>query len=98
MSDKQFDIFALIVAIALFVWYYWTKHNGAQAAETPGQISGAFPQNVNWPMTSVPASSYAPPTIGQISLNIKNPALSSLSNQYIPLFGMVGMAQGTYYA
>jgi len=95
MSDKQFELFGLVVAVALAIWYYLSKRN-AQSQETPGQIAGAFPSG-NWPMTSVPPSTFMPPSLGQLELNINNPNLGMLSNQYIPLFGFTGMAQGTYY-
>ena len=95
MSDKQFELFGLVVAIALAIWYFLSKKAAAKT-ETPGQIAGAFPSG-NWPMTSVPANTYTPPTIGQLSLDVHNPAFASLTNQYMPLFGFVGMAQGTYY-
>ena len=97
MNDKQFGVLGLIVGAMLVLWYLWSKH-AQKAASTSGATSSpGFPENLNWPMQQVPGSAYAPPTIGKLALNISNPNFGMLSNQYIPLFGFVGMAQGTYY-
>ncbi|MEL5850088.1 MAG: hypothetical protein U7M05_12115 [Candidatus Igneacidithiobacillus chanchocoensis] len=96
MNDKQFDLFAIAVALALAVWYFLSRKQ-SQSQMAPGEVAGAFPSNVMWPQNNVQPQAYAPPSLGQVELNINNPALSALTNQYIPLFGMVGIAQGTYY-
>ncbi len=92
MSDKQFSIFAVIVALLFGAWYLWRRHQ--TQAVTPS-MGGAFPENTNWPMESVPGNTYSPPTIGSLSVNVRNPGFNLLSNQYIPLFGFVGEAQAT---
>ncbi len=95
MDDKRFTLFAVVVAIALFAWYWWTRKH-AQSGQPAGVVSGAFPQSLNLPTPNPQA--YLPPTIGKLEMNIQNPGLNMLSNQYIPLFGFTGMAQGTYYS
>ena len=40
---------------------------------------------------------YSPPDLGDLTINVQDGALAGLSNQYIPLFGFVGMAQGEMY-
>ncbi len=95
MNDKQFELFSIVVAIALFVWWLIARHEN-QASNTPGENAGAFPET-NWPMDSVSPETFMPPTLGDLSLNVQNPGFNLLSNQYIPLFGFVGMAQGGTY-
>ncbi len=95
MNDKQFTLFAVVAGVALFVWWLWEKHNQIPAQNLPPSEGGPV-QNLGWPMNSVPPETYTPPTIGKVSVNVQNPGFNMLSNQYIPLFGFVGMAQGTY--
>ncbi len=94
MNDKQFSLFAIVIALALFAWFYFQRKQN-QTQQTPGQIAGAFPQSLNLPTPN--SAAYSPPTMGQLELNIQNPGFNMLTNQYIPLFGFTGMAQGTYY-
>ncbi|MGC8541039.1 MAG: hypothetical protein ACP5QA_10470 [Phycisphaerae bacterium] len=95
MNDKQFTFFAVVVALVFLALYLWKKHT--TQAVTPS-MGGAFPENPNWPMESVSPETFSPPTIGNLSLNVQNPGFNLLSNQYIPLFGFVGMAQGNRWA
>ena len=97
MNDKQFDLFVIFAAIALFVWWLWEKHNSIPATQLPPSEGGPV-QSLDWPMSGVSPEAYTPPTIGKLSLNVQNPGFNMLSNQYIPMFGFVGMAQGEGFA
>ncbi len=97
MSDKEFTLFAIFAAIAGFVWWIYEKHKQAAATAVPGTIGGTLPENLNWPMDSVNPQTYSPPSIGKVSMSVNNPGFNLLSNQYIPLFGFVGMSTGSYY-
>lgn len=97
MSDKEFSLFAIFVAIAAFFWYIWEKHKSIPPAQLPASEGGPV-QDLNWPMSGVPAETFTPPSLGSLTVNVPNSALNSLSNQYIPLFGFVGMAQGESFS
>lgn len=97
MNDKQFDVFVIIALLAGFLWFLWKKHTEIPPTALPASEGGPV-QNLNWPMSAVPSESYSPPSIGNVSMQIANPGFNMLSNQYIPLFGFVGMAQGAGYA
>lgn len=93
MNDKEFSILAIVVAIAGFFWYWWEKkHN---IAATPAGLPSAFPADPYGPMAD-----YSPPemtTMPDLQINIANQTPNLLTNQMIPLFGFVGMAQGTFW-
>lgn len=90
-KEKEFAVLAAIIGAVLLFWYLWERKQKAAAAE-----SGPAPEQDfgNWPM-DVNGDQYAPQAVPEI--NIANQTPNLLTNQYIPLFGFVGMAQGTYY-
>lgn len=88
-KEKEFTILAVIVGIVLILWFWWEKRQSANAVTTPAPEQDFG----NWPMTdNLP--DYSPP---QLTLDIGNQTPNLLSQQYIPLFGFIGMAQGTYF-
>jgi hypothetical protein len=87
-KEKEFTILMVIVAAAIILWYWWEKRQAANAVTAPAPSSDFS----NWPMDQTP--DYTPPTV---NLDIGNQTPNLLSQQYMPLFGFVGMAQGTYF-
>lgn len=94
MNDKNFRNLALVVGSAgLLYWLY--KRRQAQLSATP---VAPDPQTANTPIDSVYSSNpnaFDPPSLGNINITIANQGLAGLTNQYIPLFGMVGIADTT---
>lgn len=88
-KEKEFTILAVIVGIAIILWYWWEKRQAVNA------VTGPAPSQdfTNWPMEQTP--DYTPPNIPDILIGNQTPNL--LSQQYMPLFGFIGMAQGTYF-
>lgn len=90
-------------AIALLCLYEAWKHSAAHPAGVtqalaPSEASGAFPIGWACPMNVVYCanpSAYAPPTAQQLTVNVACQTASQLANPYMPLFGFVGIAQGT---
>jgi hypothetical protein len=92
-------LLALLAIAGALAWYYIDTEDASQAtASNPS--GGALPVSWSEPMDSVfdanPAA-YQPATAASLTLNIPNQALSLLSDQYMPLFGFVGVAQGESY-
>lgn len=94
MKDKEFTILAVIVGILGILWWLWEKRKSAQQSATAPAPTADFS---NWPMDNVSPENYMPPTLNGLQINIPDQLAGLLSNQYIPLFGFVGIAQGTYY-
>lgn len=96
MDDKNYARFALIAGgCALLYWLYQRKMNAENALQFP-----QAPQIPTDPMGDVYAADpdgFNPQSLGDVNINIANQGLGYLTNQYIPLFGFVGMAQGVYY-
>lgn len=95
MNDKEYTKLTFIALGLLLLWWLWRhKQNGSLISASP---------EVPTTTTSDPEQeifSNGPPpiaSVGTIDVNIGNQGLGYLSNQYIPLFGFVGMAQGVAY-
>jgi hypothetical protein len=87
VTDRDYAKSALIIGGVIFL--IWLAHH------KPGEA--APPANLD-PMQSVFGSdpgAFMPPQ--DININIGNQGLNYLSNKFIPLFGFVGMAQGTMF-
>lgn len=99
MKDHHFSLLALMAIAGAIGWYYLS---GSHASNDAAQVAADAPLPVEWdtPMDDVYAanpSAYQPATPASLTLNIPNQALSLLSDQYTPLFGFVGVAQGEMY-
>lgn len=91
-NEKDFVILAVVAGIVMvFWWMHERRVNAAQAVTGPAPEADFG----NWPMNT--GTDYSPPSLDGLSINIANQTPNLLTNQYIPLFGFVGMAQGTYY-
>lgn len=98
MRDNHFAVIALLAIAGGLAWYYIDKSEASDVVNPPGQAALPIPWDT--PMSDVydanPAA-YQPSTPASLTLNIPNQALSLLSDQYTPLFGFVGVAQGQMY-
>lgn len=94
MNDKHFRNFALAIgSAALLYWLYKRKQSAhSMTQEAPEPVAANDPMNAVY---SNNPGAFNPPSLGTI--NIDNQGLSYLSNQYMPLFGFVGMAQGVTF-
>lgn len=87
--EKSFTILMLITAAVIIIWFWWEKRQAANAATAPAPEQDF----ANWPMDT--SQDYSPPSIPDIVIGNQTPNL--LSDQYTPLFGFIGVAQGTYF-
>lgn len=93
MNDKHFRNFAFAVGAAgLLYWLFRRKQN--QAVNTTPDVSTESPEQIVY---AANPSAFLPPSVSNINVNIANQGLGYLSNQYIPLFGFVGMANGVTF-
>lgn len=97
MTDKQFRAFVFIVLVLLFLWWLLHRHNQRTRAENQ---SAPLPVgSINDPELLTYAadpSAFGPRTING-SVNIEVNGYNGLNQNYMPLFGFVGMAQGEMY-
>lgn len=93
MNDKNFARFMFVAATLLVFWWYWRK------THTPMPVAAS---NTPWTMdpelltyASNPAA-FGPSTVnGTVNINVSG--YNGLNQNYMPLFGFVGMAQGDVY-
>ena len=96
MNDKQTRYFVLTCALALLLyWMSKPKMVAGNSTVIPASTDGGFINDPN-------LQAYNPGTGFQsvspdINISIGNQGLNYLNNNYIPLFGFVGMAQGETY-
>lgn len=95
MKDKDYTKLAFIALALLLLWWLWRRKQAAVVESTEPQAPTTMTSD---PETEV-FSNGPPPiaSVGTIDVNIGNQGLGYLSNEYIPLFGFVGMAQGVAY-
>ena len=102
MTKENRDmLYTAAVAIAIVVLYLVYKKSQPTVVANPDTTAGS-PLPVGWqePMTSVYGANptaYMPANPLDLTLNIPNQMGNYLTNSYIPLFGMVGIAQGQLY-
>lgn len=90
-NEKEFTVLAVIAAAVLILWFWWEKKKAAGAVTAPAPQADFG----NWPMDT--GTDYSPPNLSDLQINIGNQTPNLLSQQYMPLFGFIGEAQGTYY-
>ena len=90
-KEKAFTVLAVVVGAVIILWFWWEKRQAANAVTAPAPEADF----ANWPMDT-PAD-YSPPDLSHLTIDIANQTPNLLSQQYMPLFGFVGVAQGTYY-
>ena len=103
MNDRTFRNVGLLVALGLVI--YWLLTRRASAADAPATVSGAAgepggPVPVTWQSPFMDMLGAHPGMLSPanpVQINIGNQFANLLSNQYTPMFGVVGMAQGSLY-
>lgn len=100
MTDQQFNILS-ISGIVLILWWLFRERSVNAVTVAPSE-SPALPVSWETPMSSAygddaSTSPFAPATPQQLAINIANQSAAMLNQNYIPLFGFVGMAQGELY-
>lgn len=99
MKDNHFALIGLLAIAGAVAWYYYDQSTNTGAL-APSAAASPLPVPWDTPMDDVYAanpSAYQPATPASLTLNIPNQALSLLSDQYTPIFGFVGVAQGEMY-
>jgi hypothetical protein len=97
MKDKEFTKFAFIALGIALLWWLWQRRVANMPSEPETEAPTMTPNDPQLITYSQNPSAFNPPSLGNININIANQGLSYLSNQYVPLFGFVGMAQGVSY-
>lgn len=93
MNDKDFAKLGFIGLGLLLLWWLWMRKQSRTVTATQPQ---APTTTTGDPQHDVFEN--GPPPIGSLgTIDINNQGLAYLSNEYIPLFGFVGMAQGVAY-
>lgn len=91
MNDKRFERFLAAVAALFIVW--WLVHK--RTSNSSGAYSPSMPYNVD-PIDATYAANpgaFGPQTVnGNVDINVRG--YNTLNQNYLPLFGFVGMAQG----
>ena len=99
MKDKDFAYLAG-ACVTLIVLYFAWHHAHQIPPANPAQASGSLPQPWLGPMTGVyeaNPNAFQPASLGDLTVKVGNQMGNYLTNQYIPLFGFVGEAQGQLY-
>lgn len=106
MKDRDFAYFVAAAGVLIILWILSKRGSAATPAAGNGNYATANPADstlpIPWdePMNDVYDQStaangaYAPPTAADLTLNVQNSALATLSDEYMPMFGFVGIAQG----
>ena len=93
-NKKVLYLVSAVAAAGLF-FAYFSRRSGPASAVTPAADAG-FNSPYFWPTPGI----YPDPSIlngstvpfeSTVNVYVENPAISQLSNQYIPMFGFVGM-------
>ena len=97
MTDRQYTTTLTILTLLAGLYWYLNSKNSSQvvlsgnASPSPSAMTPADAIYSNNPQA------FTPQALGAQTINIQNQGLSYLSNKYTPLFGFVGMAQGSTY-
>ena len=87
---KRFMIFMIAFLVIAFLLWAWQRKNQAAINDVIDQPpSNEFSDPYSWPAGYVPGQT--PAFQSTVNVYADNPLLSTLSYQYIPIFGMVGM-------
>lgn len=96
MNDRTYDTVLTIGIVLIGLWlYYKSKQNDAALLAAIPADSGGNALTPEQAYYAANPSTFAPQSIGAQTINIENQGLSYLTNQYVPLFGFVGMAQSS---
>lgn len=93
MNDKSYRNLALLIggAIVLY-WIFKNKAGSNVAASTPLVGNVVNPELATYAGNP---TGYGLTPSSQVAVTIDNQGMNYLNSNYIPLFGFVGMAQGT---
>ena len=94
MNDKTFERFLFIVTGLFLLWWLWHRRQN-QVAAPDGTPVGTVTDPEIITYASNPAA-FGPSTVNG-TVNIDVSGYNGLNQNYMPLFGFVGMAQGELY-
>jgi hypothetical protein len=102
MDTKQKYSAALLAVLALGIaWLKWTGHPSVASGAATNAAAGVDPFTAPYGWSTPGISddpntlNGGPPFQSSVNVNVNPSYLASLSQQYIPLFGFVGLAVGT---
>ncbi len=95
MKDSTFD--RLVTVLGIVAGLYWfLKGSPSSGALPPTGVAPIDPNLVNY-MATTGGQPIAMAGAPNVQINVANQTAQFLSNAYIPMFGMVGVAQGQMY-
>jgi hypothetical protein len=97
MNDKDYTKLAFIALGLLLLWWLWQRKQAAAVQSTLPQAPTTTTSDPEQEVFQNGPPPIASVSNGTLDVDIANQGLGYLSNQYIPLFGFVGMAQGVAY-
>lgn len=92
-ENKRAILVLAICVIGIWLLSLWMKP--AQTSEPVESADDGFYAPYYWPNGINPSDGYmngGPAFNSTVNVYAENPALGQLANQYIPIFGLVGMA------
>lgn len=90
MNDKRFERFLAACAALFIVWWFVHKRTVSVAQQAPPMPYNMDP--IDYTYASNPGA-FGPQTVnGSVDIDVRG--YNTLNQNYLPLFGFVGMAQG----
>ena len=99
MDDKKFRAFIFIVLVLFLLWWLlhrWNMRRMAQSEPDNGRLPVGTINDPELLTYAADPSAFGPRTING-TVNIEVSGYNGLNQNYMPLFGFVGMAQGELY-
>ena len=100
-KESKDALYTIGIGAALIILYLvFQKTQPAKPVDMAATSSNPLPVGWQEPMNSVYGanpSAYQPASPLSLTVNVPNQMANFLTNSYIPLYGMVGMAQGQLY-
>jgi len=97
MNDKTFSRFLLLITVLFLAWWFFHR-KAVRSMTAPDGSTVDYGQSASPELLTYAAnpSKFGPQTVNG-SVNISVNGYNGLNQNYMPLFGFVGMAQGETY-